>query len=243
MTSRTLIKNFFPPETAHFTFDSPGTLAACSFVQTTFRQVGWLSNQSYNTLALYVYGVSYHGSEKQKIAGTYIPVIFEDLPHAIIRDREAYGLPAVYGQLNVKQDSNDITITASFDGKDWANIVIHRLQPENAQISQTTNGVLPPADPAATSLLAWRSMPGLDGEADNFAVQILGTNDNDNMKVQGVWASTDVSIQIGPRDQKLPTIVSDIVERLSEMPIYQILSAKIVEGSGAPSFNRARRLT
>ena len=72
-----------------------GTLATGSFVQITFGNVGWLANKSYNTLALHIYGVSYEGSGEQQIAGVYVPIISEDLPHAAVRDREVYGLPAV----------------------------------------------------------------------------------------------------------------------------------------------------
>ena len=242
-TSRTLVKTFLPPGISDFTFNMPGTLATGSFVQTTFGNVEWLANKSYNTLALHIHGVSYEGSGEQKVAGVYVPIIFEDLPQMVVRDRELYGLPAVYGQVNVKQELESYTVTAGFDGMDWASIVLHDLQPDNARESQTPDGATVPDDAKELDLLAWRSMPSLDGQEQDFAVMVRRTNKDGEMNVHRTWTTTDASVRLGLGYKNMPPTVSHIVERLSEIPIYKILSAKVFEGTGAPSFTRAQRLT
>lgn len=236
------MKNFFPPGTAHFTFNSPGTLVACSFVQTTFQNVEWLSDQSYNTLALHIHGVAYKDSEGQTVEGDYVPIIFENLPHTVVRDREAYGLPAIYGEVNVKQNSADCTVTASFDGMEWVRISLHALQPCDTQVSETSSGAILSDDLADLSLLAWRSMPSFDDQEDGFAVQVLRTTGDRETNVRAAWTTADVSIRFPPRDKSSSSIFANVVERLSEIPIYRIMSAKVVEGNGVPSFSCTKRL-
>ena len=126
---------------------------------------------------------------------------------------------------------------------DWASIALNDLQPDNARESQTPGGDTSPDDTEESDLVAWTSMPSLDGREENFAVKVCRTNSDGEMNVHRTRPTTDASIKIGPRDKNVPSTMSHIVKRLSVIPIYKILSAKVIEGTGASSFTRAQRLT
>lgn len=241
-TSRTLIRNFFPPGNTSFTFDMPGTVAICSFVQTTFKDVEWLGGESYHTMALYIHGVSYNGAGGHKVTGVYVPIVFEDLPHALVRDREVYGLPAIYGQISAEHSAESYVVTAGFNGVDWATVILDDLQQSDAPGSQTTNGIGLADDVEDTNLLAWRSMPTSDGHEDSFAVKVCTTEGDPAVEVQETWTTTDISIHLGIGDKKVPPFMSDVVERLSEIPIYQVLGSKVIKGTGVPSFDHVHKL-
>ena len=105
---------------------------------------------------------------------------------------------------------------------------------QDSRESQTPGGDIAPDDAKELDLLAWRSMPSLDGQEEDFAFKVSRANRDGGMNVHN---------QSGLGDKNMPSSVSQIVERFSEIPIYKILSAKVIEGTGAPSFARAQRLT
>jgi hypothetical protein len=55
-----------------------------------------------------------------------------------------------------------------------------------------------------------------------------------------VWTSSKASFQIDPLDwEQLPTL-HHVISRLAELPVYEIVSARVVEGDGVPDVSGMR---
>lgn len=249
LTSRTLIKNLLPPEVAEFSFDMPGTLATCSFVWTSFKNVAWLQGGSRNTLALYINGVSHKGSSGQQSRGAYVPVLFENLPYTVVRDREVYGLPAFYSEITAELRPNSSQVTAKAQGHSWLTLTLEDLKPGSVPTSPASSTALFPDGASEFGLLSWRSVPkfSLDGaeqpaDVDAFAVKLSVEDEGREIQIQQVYESSKASIQFAPQDSKQAHALGPIVQRLAEIPIYQILGAKVVVGNGTPAFKQASRI-
>jgi hypothetical protein len=250
-TSRTLIQGLLPPEFSGISFDTPGTLSECSWIHTQFQNVPRLHGGRYSILGLYLHDIAHQGSGGQKSRGTFVPVAFENLTHTVVRDREVYGLPVVYSEINARHSSSSVHVTASLNGRKWFTMALEDLKIKDSRGSLSSKAALLPGDTAAdTALFSWRSVPkfSTESEADNsagpeaFAVKVSFDNDDSTLQVQQAFESSAAKIEFELQDPSAPCCFGPIVERLAEIPNHAVLGAQIILGSGAPALKQAYRI-
>lgn len=250
VTSRTLVKNFLPPGVAEFSFETPGTLATCSFVHTSFENVAWLHGGSRDILGLYIHNVIHKGSSGQQSRGAYVPVLFENLPDTVVRDREVYGLPAIHSEITADHHLTGCRVSVSSDGHEWITLNLDDLKPGPAPASMMSSSTLLRDEPADSGLLSWRSVPRFVAETgaenladvDAFAVKVSFGDEDHELQVHQVFESSHASIRFDVHDRTNPYPLGIIIERLAEIPIYKIVNAKVIIGKGNPGFKLAYRI-
>jgi hypothetical protein len=132
-TSRTVLQNLFPPGSAGWSFSSPGTVAYCSFSQTTLDRMEWLGGKGYNHFGLYIHGVQYRAENGSKTTGVYLPILFESLTDPIVSGREELGMPKLFSDIEVSQTEESYSIKASWRGAVWGTLDLQGLQPTDAK--------------------------------------------------------------------------------------------------------------
>jgi hypothetical protein len=241
-TSRTMLQNLFPHSSSSYRFKSPGTVAYASFSQTTLGKMEWLGGSGYRHLGLYIHGVEYVKKDGSIISGTYMPLLFESLTDPIVSGREELGMPKLYTEIDVHRRQNSYRINTGWEGAIWGNFVWEGL--EEADQSAESGKISGEDD---DGILVYRYIPkvGRDhkGEAEaEYPVFVPYAEDFPTPKPQRVFKASKPKFKIDALDvDALPTM-HHIISRLAELPVYEIVSGKVVEGAGVPDVAAARRI-
>lgn len=131
-TSKTILQNLFPPGKTCWRFKSPGTVAYCSFYQTTLGNMQWLGHSGYSHLGLYIHGVEYVKNDGENVCGTYLPVLFKNLTDPIISSREELGMPKLYSTIDIERDTTSYHIRAGWQGMTWGTFQLNGLAPKES---------------------------------------------------------------------------------------------------------------
>lgn len=242
-TSRTALQNLFPPGRSGYRFTSPGTVAYASYSQTTLDGMEWLGGSGYNHLGLYIHGVEYtkpNGSGK-KVQGTYMPILFESLADPIVSGREELGMPKLYSAIDVFRRGEDAYhIQTSWQGAVWGNFHLTGLEAVDPR--KDAGSISGEAD---EGIIVHRYMPsvgrenkGVKAEAD-YACFDAFANAEPKPKVKKAWKAREAKFEIEGLDWKnLPTL-HHVVGRLAELPVYEVMGAKVVQGVGVPDVSGA----
>jgi hypothetical protein len=239
-TSRTFLQSLFPTE--KFSFISPGTVAYASFSTTTLGKMDWLGGGGYNHLGLYVHGCRYTKENGEVIDGTYMPLLFESLTDPIVTGRDELGMPKIYCAIDIHRRSHSWRMQASWQGAVFGNIALEDLQAVDPKSESGTFG-----GEADRGHLVYRYIPkvGVRGEADcEYPVFVDHFREGQNIPstVTSTSKAARAKITWDPLDwEALPTL-HHIVSTLAEIPIYEIVGAKVVEGHGVPDVSSASRI-
>lgn len=242
-TSRTVLQNLFPPGIKGYRFKSPGTVAYCSFSCTTLNKMQWLGGTGYNHIGLYIHGVEYVKPDGDVISGTYMPILFESLTDPIVSGREELGMPKLYSAIDIYRGTESYRIKTSWQGSLWGNFRLDGLQPDN-DLAAATGKISGEDD---DGILVHRYIPkvGRDfkGQSEaEYPVFVPFAEERPQPVTRRVWKASTASINIDALDwDALPTL-HHIVSRLEEIPVYEIVKAKVVEGVGVPDVAVARRI-
>jgi hypothetical protein len=241
-TSRTLLQNLFP--TAAFKFSSPATNVLVTFSTTTLNNLSWLGGKGYSHFGLYIHGVEHIGENGETTHGSFLSVLFENLADPIISGREELGMPKLWSELNVTPPSDenaDWTMTAGWLGEQFCSFSLTSLV-EDTESTRTSD--------SGEDLMWYKYIPrsgqtGSDRKrhADaEHAVSLPKTEETiRERRVEKVWKGTG-SLSFDALDPKrLPTL-HHIVERLAEIPIYEVLEAKIEKGRGVEDVRQTRQI-
>ena len=247
-TSRTVLQNLFPPGKRSWRFKSPGTVAYCSFSQTTLGNMQWLGGTGYNHLGLYIHGIEYVKDNGEAVSGTYLPLLFENLTDPIVSGREELGMPKLYSSIDIERDSSSYHVRAGWQGMTWGNFQLNGLTPVEASASggSRLKGSIT-GDDGDAGILVHRYVPQVGreqkGQAEaEYAVFDPFKEAKPQPTVQRAWEATSPKFEINARDWKsLPTL-HHVIQRLQEIPVYEIVAARLVEGSGVSDVAAARRL-
>ncbi|KAL4945232.1 hypothetical protein BDV06DRAFT_231397 [Aspergillus oleicola] len=241
-TSRTLLQNLLPNES--YSFGTPSTVATATFSQTLLHGMDWLGGGGYRHMGLYIDGVQYKAADGQVYSGTYLPILFESLTDPIVSGREELGMPKLYSALDANSRKDSFYLNASWQGAVWGRFTWEGLEDEdpNARSGPGDSGV-------NGGLLLHRYVPqvGADrkGEAEaEYPVFVPNADESKVLvsRVNRVRKAQKASFEIdGLSWEALPTL-HHIIARLAEIPVDEILSAKIVEGEGVPDVSEARRI-
>ncbi|CAI7600515.1 unnamed protein product [Penicillium discolor] len=238
-TSRTVLQNLFPPGRKGWRFTSPDTIAYASFSQTTLNKMEWLGGSGYSHIGLYIHGVEYVKDDGSVIHGTYLPILFESLTDPIVSGREELGMPKLYTSVDVYRRSNSYRIRTGWEGALWGNFLLEDLVEVDPS---TTTGAL--SGEADAGILAYKYLPksgraNKNIPAEEYAIFDPFSKAVPTPKPQRVYTTNKASIQIDALDwQQLPTLYH-IISRLAEVPVFEIMGAKVVEGQGVPDVSGA----
>lgn len=245
-TSRTVLQNLFPPGNKKYRFKSPGTVAYCSFSQTTLDGMEWLGGSGYKHFGLYIHGVEYVKSDGEVVSGTYMPILFESLADPIVSGREELGMPKLYTSIDVYRGGTEsYRINTGWQGSMWGNFVLEGLRPVDGGDPSTMTGKISGEDD--DGILVYRYMPKVGREnkgqsAEENAVFVPYKEDMPQPQPKRVWRASKASFKIDAMNwNALPTL-HHVIERLQDIPVYEIVGAKVVEGQGVPDVGAARRI-
>lgn len=241
-TSKTAIQNLFPPGRSGYSFSTPGTLAYASFSQTTLNGMEWLGGKGYNHLGLYVHGAQYTKPDGTVVSGTYMPILFENLADPIVSGREELGMPKMYSSIDVEHSADSVKITAGWQGTQWGTFTASGLSATSAPEASTSGSVSGEAD---AGILVHRYIPSVGREAKgkaeaDYACFVPFEEDNPKPKPESVRTSSSAEFKLEAGDWKsLPTL-HHVIARLAELPVFEIVGAKVTEGKGVPDVSNAR---
>ncbi|KAL3471858.1 hypothetical protein BJX99DRAFT_250144 [Aspergillus californicus] len=241
-TSRTLLENLLPNDS--YTFGTASTVAIASISHTLLSNMSWLGGGGYRHLGLYIEGVQYKKADGKIVTGTYLPILFENLADPIVSGREELGMPKLYSALDANERDGSYFLQASWQGATWGRFRWEGLEDEDPAANAAS------ADSVINDgLLVHRYIPkvGADckGEAEVEYPVIVPDADESKLLVTTVTRvrrAQKASFEInGLNWEALPTL-HHIIERLAEVPIDSILSAKVVEGEGISDLSSVKRL-
>lgn len=239
-TSRTFLQNLFP--TKSFNFKSPGTVAYASFSQTTLSKMEWLGGSGYRHFGLYLHGVEYKKQDGTTINGTYLPLLFESLTDPIVSGRDELGMPKVFCTIDIRRRNDSYRVRTGWEGSMFGTFNLDELEEADAETEEGTIG-----GEADYGIMAYKYSPavGERGKADAAYATVVPHAEESKVvpsKVERVWRSRNPSFKFDSLTQQdLPTL-HHIVSKLEQIPIYEYVSAKVVEGYGVPDVSSARRI-
>jgi hypothetical protein len=201
--------------------------------------MAWLGGNDYNHFGLYIHGFQYKKRDGTAVDGTYIPVFFENLTDPIVTGHDELGMPKIYCEIGIKHSSKSLNMQASWRGTSFVSIHIANLDVADNASSVTGD--------EQENELVYKYIPavGEKGKADcEYAVVIPLSEEAKKVPstTNSVMTSKNANISCHTVDRKrLPTLYH-VVETLSEIPVYEVLGAKVVEGLGARDLSSARRI-
>lgn len=242
-TSRTYLETLFP--TPAFRFLSPASVCTASVAVTTLGNLAWLGGGGYSHCGLYLHGVGYFPEAGgPPVAGTYLPVLFEDLADAIVTGRDELGMSKCYADLAVDAAAPDAyRATAAWRGAPFLDLALEGLQKQPVEAEAETETKAP----AAYGFLTYKYVPatGAPGQAD--AAYACVTPHAEEAKtarrtVQSRAVATKASLRFHAGDARsLPTL-HHITSVLAGIPVYEVVRATVEEGLGVPDVSSCRRI-
>lgn len=238
-TSRTLLQNLFPPGRRGWRFKNPGTIAYASFSQTTLGKMEWLGGSGYNHIGLYIHGVEYEKKDGSTVSGSYLPLLFESLTDPIVSGREELGMPKLYTSIDIYGRSKSYRIRTGWEGALWGEFHLEDL----AEVDPSSDkGAI--SGEADAGILAYRYIPksGFQNKgisAEEHVVWDRFDAATTTPRPQKIYKAGKASFKIDPLNwEELPTL-HHIISRLAELPVYEVVGGKVVEGVGVPDVSTA----
>ncbi|KAK1600642.1 uncharacterized protein LY79DRAFT_574906 [Colletotrichum navitas] len=240
LTSRTLLETILPNDS--FRFKAPGTVCTASLSATQLNNMSWLGGGGYNHLGLYIHGIEYVKRDGTSVDGTHLAVLFESLADPIVSGREELGMPKLFCDIDVEHHATAARVRASWRGARFIDMSLDNLRKDDPETEHGTIG-----GEADYGILTYRYIPsvGNPGKADAAYACVVPHEEEARdvpATVHAVARSPSASVTVEGHDwEKLPTL-HHIAKFLAEMPIYKVLGAKVVEGTGVSNVSAARRI-
>jgi hypothetical protein len=241
-TSGTFLQNLFP--TKSFTFKTPGTVVLASFIVNEYFDVGWVAGTENKQFGLHLHNVEYTKKDGSSIIGTYIPVLFENAADSIIAGRDGFGLPTVYSDINIQRRQQKYRMQASWNGAKFLDLELDGL----ATIDRPTAHDIATAELDQGDLVH-RYIPAVGNpvkeKADcNYSLLIPRAAGPTAAQMQEVRVNMadKARVVFNKLEERCIPTMHCIVDMLADIPIYEVVSAKFVEGTGYPDMNGAKRI-
>lgn len=245
-TSRTYLETLFP--TSQFRFRDPASVCQASISVTELGNMQWLGGKGYRHLGLYIHGVEYVKKDGSTVTGTHLAVLFESLTDPIVSGREELGMPKLFCDIDIdinrgSSQPGTARVAASFRGAEFLDMRVEGLLADDGAGEGGTIG-----GEADYGILVYRYVPavGRPGRADaEYAVVVPHEEEEPKGRVGTVLraaAPEGARIEARALDwARLPTL-HHVASALADVPIYEVVSAKVVEGTGVPDVSAARRI-
>lgn len=258
-SSRTVLQNLFPTEKLKFA--SPDTIAHATFAVTQLDNLEWLGGRGYSHFGLYIHGVQYTKENGETVVGTYLPVLFENLADPILSGREELGFPKLFADLDVQQNGDTWSLNASWMGSKFATLTVFEpvehltngdAAPQQPPAQSQPQGHGPPPPPVEEGLFFHKHIPttGSTGSKERGQADVSYTaflpNDEDaktvERKISKTLQAKHAQVQFDALDWKALPTLHHVIARLQEVPVYEVVEAKIVEGTGVSDVSSVRRI-
>jgi acetoacetate decarboxylase len=244
-SSRTVLENLFPSDKLKFAVAD--TVAHATFAVTQLENLAWLGGRGYSHFGLYIHGVQYTKDNGDTVAGTYLPLLFENLADPILSGREELGFPKLYCELDVKKDSQSLNLNAGWMASKFCSLTLSDLKEHNAADSEQ-----PAQANKEEGLFVHKYVPATGsfgsterGQADVEYMTFLPNDEGEHAvekKVEKTLKAASADLRFDALDWKALPTLHHIVGRLKEIPVYEVVEAKVIEGSGVGDVNAARRV-
>ncbi len=240
-TSRTVLQNLFPPGRKGLSFSNPATFAYASITTTTLDGMEWLGGKGYSFWALWIHGVQYTKKDGSVLTGSFLPIMFENLTDPIVSGREELGMPKLFSDIDVQRTEKSYDINTSWRNATWGTFKLSNLK--EIDTSQATSGVSGDAD---ANQFTYRYMPSVGAEQKSHAAEeyfaAVHLAEEDPPRVTRCFETSEAKVELDKCDWKrLPTLYH-IIERLAEVPVYEIMGAKVTESVGVTDLRSCRRI-
>jgi acetoacetate decarboxylase len=245
-SSRTVLQNLFPTE--KFKFAAPDTVAYATFAVSQLDNLEWLGGRGYNHFGLYIHGVQYTRDDGTTEIGTYLPVLFESLTDPIISGRDELGAPKLFADLAVQQSDDTWTLNASWMSSNFCTMTLSSLhEPARDDTAAAPQGSAQPDE----GMLVHKHIPATGGKRSKHGTTDVSysafcPNKDEpktlEVKVLKTLKATTAEIKFDALDWKALPTLHHIVDRLREVPVFEVVEAKIVEGTGVSDVSAMVRL-
>ena len=239
-SSRTLLETLFP--TASFRFIKANTVCLATLVLCRRRHGSWPDGRECCSLGLYFHGVEYTQKDGSKLSGPYLAVLFESVAAPLVSSGDdEVSLPKVLCDIGVTvtTPTSSFGLTLSEIGTVFCKVEVSNLEsstiPPNGDRAEAAELLActysPPADDLGRS----------DGEFGCIAVSLDRVSPTPKA-VERIFKSKDASVKFAPKiRQDQHPVLHHLATTLAEMPVYEILECKVVEGMGvlSPATSRA----
>lgn len=246
-TSRTVLQNLFPTDKLQFA--APDTMVYATFSATQLGNLEWLGGRGYSHFGLYIHGVQYTRSDGSTLIGTYLPVLFENLADPILSGREELGFPKLFADLGVAAAEQSWKLDAGWMGSSFGSMALADLEDTQTN-TPSTSDVFPPL-PKDEGLLfhkyiAATAQVGSEqrGQADvEYTAFLPNAEDARTVerRVQRTRYAASAEIKFDALDWKALPTLHHVVGRLAEVPVIEVVEAKLVEGLGVSDVSSVRR--
>ena len=253
-TSKTVLQNMLPTK-GNLKFAAPDTTAYATFAVTQLDNMEWLGGKGYNHFGLYIHGVQHTATDGSTVQGTYLPILFENLANPILSGRDELGFPKLFADLNLTKGTDEWNLQAGWMDSSFCKMTLSDLQDApatngTAAVTEASEHV--PAPPQDTGLLVHKYFPATSpagsrerGQADvEYTAFLSNAEDAKTVerKVERTLKAGSASISFDALDWKALPTLHHVVARLQEVPVYEVVEAKIVEGSGVSDVSPMKRL-
>ncbi|KAI1299107.1 hypothetical protein F5Y03DRAFT_386370 [Xylaria venustula] len=236
-TSRTYLETLFPTDS--FRFRSPATICTASISATTL--IDPLYPERY--CGLYFHDVEYTKKDGSSITGMYMAVLLADAVAPEVSEEP--GMIKVHCQMDAAHEPGSYRLTASWRGVRFLDLRADSLETatpnageeEGGDVDNVVNGK------GKVDILTYRYVPavGSPGKAD-AEYACVTPRARVSQEINSVQRSTNAAIVFSAGDwTTLPTL-HHVASSLAGMPIYDIVGAKVVEGSGVVEAAISRRI-
>jgi hypothetical protein len=202
----------------------------------------WLGGSGYRHIGLYIHGVQYVQKDGTVRDGTFLPILFESLTDPIVSGREELGMPKLYCTVDIWRRSSSYRIQTGWQGVQFGSLSLEGLTETDPGASKGTIG-----GEDDEGIFAYKYIPkvGERGQADVEHATFVPHAEEAKVvpsKVHRVFTAKTGSVKFDPLDwESLPTL-HHVISRLAEIPIYEVVGGKVVEGLGVPDVSSARRI-
>lgn len=238
-TSATYLKTLFP--TPSFSFANPGTVVEASFENNTINKMGWLGGGGYSFLGLWIHGVQYTKKDGSKLFGSYLPILFENLSDPITTGREELGMPKMFAEIEIFRRAKSSRVKAGWRGATFATLEWEDLEEIEAD---------PPTNAGANAIpddgqFIYKYIPATaqPGVADVEYPVFVGKHKSVTKQIpRRRWRAKNAkAVFEGLSWDALPTL-HHVASGLAEVPIYEVIKAEIIEGSGVEDLRQTERI-
>jgi len=231
-TSRTMLQNFFPPGSKQFSFTSPGTVAFASISQVTLDGLEWLGGKGYDFIRIQIHGVTYIGKDGKTIQGTYVPVLWENLTDSILSGREELGMPKLYSEIVETRHKTTQIVQTSWRGAKWGYFEWIDLEEVDKDVSSHSKLGFELGE----GILMQRYIPSVGrdkrGISETEYTVFEQFPSSLNSKITRILKSKKGYVSIEPQNWTTLPTQHHIIARLADIPIFEVVDARIVEAVG-----------
>lgn len=199
------------------------TLAGEPLITLTVSQLsdlGWLAGRGYNIVSVQIPNVTFAG--KERVSGTFVPVVWENRADPIITGREELGMAKIFADIcDIREIGGDHRASAAWDGFRFVDLEAGGFVDADA----------PATAPPPTLLFKYMPRTGQWGTADTSTMTVSGIDPNEPPTTVHRHRTGSGRFRFRhARWEDMPTQYP-IVNALADLPLHDFRGATLKETS------------